>query len=383
MSNIPVIQVAQARSFLIRHLLLDRFQRKTGIAAASDVLNKLRCIQIDPLDPMGSNPDLVLSARVNRLTRSEWTNLCGEHAFEHYSKERCLIPASTFPQYRDNHIHTRWWRHRERQAKLGSTVIEAVFQEIVERGPIRAQDLKSHGETNPIDWSGWKGTKRITVLAVEYLWIMSRIVVGKRGKRDKYFDIPSRAMPDSHHLPSQEYLSWAVSDRVQAAGLLAELAGPTWSTIDKLRKSTLIDQLIESKQLQRIKIEGDHRTYLAPADADFNPLLTCDDHMRILAPLDALLWDRRLVEILFAFDYVWEVYKPPAKRRWGWYVQPLLHRGKMVGRLEGKVQNRQLVIENLWVEGEKFDDNAFEQTLLRHSQFCDCDSFVVKNRIKV
>ena len=70
--------------------------------------------------------------------------------------------------------------------------------------------------------------------------------------------------------------------------------------------------------------------------------------MRILGPLDPLLWDRKLVELAFDFAYVWEVYKPAAQRTWGYYVCPLLHEGRMVGRIEAHREGGEVVLDHLW-----------------------------------
>jgi uncharacterized protein YcaQ len=100
--------------------------------------------------------------------------------------------------------------------------------------------------------------------------------------------------------------------------------------------------------------------------------------MRILGPHDALLWDRKLVRQVFGFDYVWEVYKPAEDRKWGWYVCPLLHRGRLVGRLEGRVRDDTLVIERLYRETDaRLDESALDACLERHALACGCDYFEV------
>ena len=80
---------------------------------------------------------------------------------------------------------------------------------------------------------------------------------------------------------------------------------------------------------------------------------------------------------LFDFDYVWEVYKPAERRVWGWYVQPLLHRGRLVGRLEGTIENdarkggeKVLTITRLWRESKSFDEDALDAALSRHAEAC-------------
>jgi uncharacterized protein YcaQ len=93
--------------------------------------------------------------------------------------------------------------------------------------------------------------------------------------------------------------------------------------------------------------------------------------MRILGPLDPLLWDRGLVKLIFGFEYTWEVYKPADQRRWGWYVCPLLHRGRLVGRLEARVEEDVLRVDKLWREkGVKLNDAALDEALARHAKAC-------------
>ena len=83
-------------------------------------------------------------------------------------------------------------------------------------------------------------------------------------------------------------------------------------------------------------IEGTPRRYLAsPAFLATKPV-RYDNRVRILGPLDPLLWDRDLVRHVFDFEYVWEVYKPAHQRRWGWYVCPILHRDRLIGRVDAQ-----------------------------------------------
>ena len=71
-----------------------------------------------------------------------------------------------------------------------------------------------------------------------------------------------------------------------------------------------------------------------------------------LPPFDALVWDRALLGSLFGFDYVWELFHPPAKRRWGWYVLPLLFRDRFVGRIEPRIdrESGEVRVLGLWWE---------------------------------
>ena len=114
-------------------------------------------------------------------------------------------------------------------------------------------------------------------------------------------------------------------------------------------------------------IEGTPRRYLASPSFLETKRVRYDDRVRILGPLDPLLWDRNLVRHIFDFEYVWEVYKPAAQRRWGYYVCPLLHRGMLVGRFEGRFREGRLEVLNLWKErGRRFEMRAYKTALERH-----------------
>ena len=84
--------------------------------------------------------------------------------------------------------------------------------------------------------------------------------------------------------------------------------------------------------LEEVGLVGSPRTYFAASGFRDRRFPKYDGRIRILGPLDSLLWDRALVRTTFNFDYVWEVYKPASTRRWGWYVCPLLHKDALVGR---------------------------------------------------
>ncbi|HUR80875.1 MAG TPA: crosslink repair DNA glycosylase YcaQ family protein, partial [Thermoanaerobaculia bacterium] len=103
----------EARRRLVAHLGLARILGR-GARGTRAVLDRLRCIQLDPLDVIGTNADLVVMARADDVKRGDvWRHLFPEHAFEHFAKERCILPARAFPYYRrEGHAaQTHWWRH--------------------------------------------------------------------------------------------------------------------------------------------------------------------------------------------------------------------------------------------------------------------------------
>lgn len=366
-----------AARFLVRHLGLARFQRARGPAGIRATLEALRAIQLDPLDAIGTNADLVALARVRGIRRGDvYAALLPHHAFEHFAKERCLLPPTAFPFYRDRMVETPWWRSSERARRVDSSMLASVEAEVRARGPLSASELADRGRVEPLDWSGWKGTSSATKMALEMLWTRCAVVVTGRRGRDKLYDVPERALPAHHAVAcDRAFEAWALVERVTGAGLLAESMSPSWSMLKGARRGPLIAELVSAGAIERVRVEGRSGAYLAPAGFRERIRGGTDDLMRILGPLDPLLWDRALVRHAFGFEYVWEVYKPAKQRRWGWYVCPLLHRGRLVGRVDARIDGSTLVVDRLFREdGVPLDEDALDACLERHAEACGADA---------
>ena len=373
--DVITLSRAEVRRLLVQHLGLGR-RVGTGARGVRSVLERLRCIQLDPLDVIGTNADLVVMARVDGVSRGDvWNHLFPRHAFEHFAKERCILPADAFPRYRQqgHAAQTQWWRHGEREQRISPKLLDAVLDEIRARGPLTARQLTDHGSVEPIDWSGWKGTAKATTMALEILWTRCDIVVaGRTESREKLYDVPERALGGelARAQPTGDFARWALGERARAAGLLTRAGGAMWSMLSAARTSPLVDEMISDGELIEVGVEDSSRRYLAVPSLLDTPRPRYDDRVRILAPLDPLLWDRDLVRHAFGFEYVWEVYKPAAQRKWGWYVCPLLHRDRLIGRIDARVEKNALVVSRLWLEDGDADQDAITAALERHALAC-------------
>ena len=357
----------EARRRLVAHHGLARPLGR-GPSGIRKVLDRLRCIQLDPLDAIGSNADLVVMARVDGVGRGDvWRHLFPKHAFEHFAKERCILPARAFPYYRQagHEAQTRWWRHAEREQRVPAKLVAAVLGEIRRHGPVTARELTDHGKVDPIDWSGWMGTASATSMAIEILWTRCDVVVaGRTESGAKLYDVPKWKGK-----PEEPFARWALRERAHAAGLLTRAGGSMWSMLSAVRTSPLVDEMIADGELVEVSIEDSSRRYLAVPQF-LKARATFDDRVRIIGPLDPLLWDRDLVRHVFGFDYVWEVYKPERQRKWGWYVCPLLHRDRLIGRIDARIERETLVVKKLWLESPDEDNAAIAAALDRHAALC-------------
>jgi uncharacterized protein YcaQ len=361
----------EARQYMVGHHGLRHDRAETGADGVRALLDAMRCIQLDPLDRIGTNADLVALARVASIRCGEvYDHLLPGHAFEHMAKERCLLPAEAFPHYRER-MAEQGYRYRwEGVLELPDGVVTDVLAEIEERGPITSGELTDRGNLIPPK-DGWlRDTIPANSVAVEWLWDRCQVVVCGRAGNHKRYDVPRRALPEVWDAaPAMEFDRWALLERVAAAGLMAMNAGAQWAVIKQVRTSDLPAELVEEGVLELITVEGAKRRYLAPAGFRDRSFPEDDGRMRILGPLDPLVWDRKLVEQIFGFDYVWEVYKPKSKRIWGYYVVPILHRGELVARFEGRRTDGRIEVENLWVEdGASFDETAWEEAVSRHGE---------------
>ncbi len=381
------LEPEQARQFMVGHHRLTGFHYSADAEGLAALLRDLRCIQLDPLQPLGTSPDLVVQARCRDYRMGDLFRLLMPHgAFEHYAKERCLLPREAYPYYRAYAAGAMWarlgsWYHKS-MLKVPLRVQEAVLAELAERGPLTPSQMADHGAVVPNDWSGWKGTAKATTLALELLWARCEAVVCGRNGREKCYDIPERALGLNHAPGAYDFARWALLERVEAAGLMPVNMGPHWSMIEDAR-AALPARMVEEGLLELVTVSGFKGRFLAPAGFCERSYPACDEALRILGPLDALLWHRPLIQHIFGFEYIWEVYKPAEQRRWGWYVCPLLHRGQFVGRLEGHVEERRLLIDTVWCEpGRELEREALAAALERHVAALGLRRAVLPRRFK-
>lgn len=341
------------------------------------VFARLGSVQFDPLAVAGRNHDLVLHARVADYDPA-WTDqlLYRDRAlFEAYNKGLSLLPASELPWFR----HT-WDRHHETYAGgvflRHAETIEHVLGRIRADGPLSTLDFERRPH---VDWA-WGPTTEIRAV-MEALAEAGILGLARRDGNRRYYDLLERLFPErllAHRPSARDQVRHRLLSRYRGHGLLgasgqAELflgLGPAKPPPGDPRPSrdALRAELIESGVLVAVTVEGLRGTrYVVAEDlslleaASSVASLHGPPSVTFLGPLDPFAWDRPFLRALFDFDYVWEVYVPGPKRRWGYYVLPILFGDRLVGRLEPRIDRARGVVRVLgawWEAG--FDPRRAE-----------------------
>ena len=351
-----------ARRFLVaRQFLAPARSLEGGVTGVLEVFRRLGSVQFDPIAVAGRNHDLVLHARVADYDPAWCDELYASHEiFEAFNKGLSFVLMQDLPWFR-----VSLGEKQERPLADNPEVAEQVLERVRADGPLSSLDFaRERGQE-----TDWFGAPANVVRAVLEAYNATGVLgLARRDGSRRYYDLIERLVPEevlARDVPPRERLRHKLLSRFRAHGLLAVGGGgdifgymgpakpdPRWP--GHPGRTALRLELIEEGELVPVDLEGvrgkrfvlrDEVELLAdppspPASVAFLP------------PFDPLVWDRRLLADLFGFDYVWDLFFPPEKRRFGWYVLPILFRDRFVGRIEPRIDREQQRVDliGLWWE---------------------------------
>jgi len=353
-----------ARRFLVaRHLLAPARSVDGGPEGVLEVFRRLGSIQFDPLSVAGRNHDLVLHARVAGYDPA-WCDALYERRelFEAYNKGLSLVLTSDFPWFR-----AAVSRNARHVLAEHPDIAEQVLERIRAEGPLSALDFeRRRGEL--VDWFG--APTNVVRAVLEALAATGALGLARRDGNRRYYEVIERLLPSeilAREVAFHEQLRHKLLSRYRAHGLLGIGGGgdifaglgpakPNPELPQYPGRTRLREELVEAGELVPVTVEGVRgKRFVLREEVE---LLTAPPEpppsVAFLPPFDALVWDRDLLGSLFGFDYVWELFLPPAKRRWGWYVLPILFRDRLVGRIEPRIdraEGRVNVLDLWWEDG--------------------------------
>jgi hypothetical protein len=331
-----------ARRFMRQALLLDWPAPSVGA-----VIDRLGYLQIDPINVCGRMHDLIARNRVLDYREGElMRHLHGDDvmlpperrvAFEHHfpadgasTGVLAAFPLIAWPYLlgamrgRSNRSGAWSGRLTPNQRDLAHRILS----EIADRGPLSSEDLSDPRRS----WSVW-GAATIVKATMQKLFFHGQLLIAKRsGSNRRFYDLPERVLPGSVRAmkePSQdETARWAVKMKLRQRRLVYL----------KRKEVPLVEDLV-----QALVVDGCQTLYCLRDDVRLLEALSRDPApkageptVRLLAPLDPLIYDRTLTARLWNFDYTWEAYTPPAKRVRGYYAMPVLVGTCIVGHVDPK-----------------------------------------------
>jgi uncharacterized protein YcaQ len=343
-----------ARRFLIaRHFLAPARSVRRGRDAVLEVLRRLGSIQFDPIAVAGRNHDLMLHARVAGYEPAWCDELYARRQiFEATNKALSFVPTGEFPWFRQTGGR-KGPRFHAAALTENAEVAHRVLERIRAEGPMSIRDFaRESGATK--NWFGMPENAVRSVL--EAYTVAGAIGLAWRDGNLRYYDLLERLLPAdvlAHEVPEREQLLHKVLSRYRAHGLLAAGgAGGTFARIaDPPLRNELRIELVESGSLVPVAVEGmrGKRFILRDELPLLDALPAAQPSVAFIAPFDSLLWDTSLLAGLFDFEYVWEGFFQPAKRRWGYYVLPIVFGDRFVGRIEPRIDRDRARVEVLGV----------------------------------
>ena len=351
----------QARKFILSKQGLYGDFRYHGASGVMEFIREAGCIQFDPIDICGKNPELVLQSRVEGFKKEMLYDLLYEDRklWDYFDKNLCILPIEDWIYFK---------RFRDDQKLVGKShdevdrVSDQIKSTILENGPVSSKTVNV-GD-HKIDWY-WNHSQ-LSRVALETLYFRGDLVIHHKKGTIKHYALASDFIdgkilnaPDPF-IDDLDHQKWRILRRIGSAGLLWNKPSDAWLGIQGLKTSErdkAFKELLSEGNILEFEVEGILvPLYAKSSDSDLIRQAISDDdcptRLEFIAPLDNLMWDRRLIKALFGFEYTWEIYTPLAKRKYGYYVLPVLYGLDFIGRIEiiCDRKKRSMRVRGLWLE---------------------------------
>ena len=316
---------AQARRIAVRTQLLDE-PRPTDLLA---VVRQLTLLQIDPTAAIAPSADLVAWSRLGSKYRPEDLRKALEEdrtLFEHNALVRSMSDVGLVLAFsrtgRSHEVTHAWIRDNDRFRRN-------VLKLLRKSGPLSSRDIP---DTCVVPWasSGWTNDRNVTQM-LEFLMMRGEVAIAGRVGRERLWDLPERVYTADVVVPSIED-----AQRIRNERRLASLGIARKKTTAMPIEPVDVGDAGEPAVVAGVK--GEWRVDPAALGADF------EGRTVLLSPFDRLVYDRRRAQELFDFEYSLEMYKPAAKRRWGYYALPILHGDRLVGKVDATADRKASVL---------------------------------------
>ncbi|MCB2291550.1 winged helix DNA-binding domain-containing protein [Clostridium sp. CS001] len=354
-----IYEKQQICNYLItyQHLCDDAMLESTD--SIVEYIRKVGCIQYDPLNVVGRNPDLVLQSRCSCYRKGDIEKyLYSDRAlYDVWDKNMSISTVSDWPcfeRYREGYLE---WCNEHKDA------IDKISEYL------KVNDFACSSDFDLNEKVGWHyGPQRLAKAALEGMCYAGLAVVHHKKGTRRYYCLTNKYIPEEYlkmtrpYNTEEEYFKWVVLRRINSIGALWNRPSDAWLGINGLKReqrNKAFNALFNEGKITEIIVDGmKHALYIATENLELlkasKESSIKSGYARILAPLDNLLWDRKLIAELFDFQYKWEVYTPIVERKYGYYVLPILCDNKLIARIEMETdkKSKTLIVKNFWVQDE-------------------------------
>jgi uncharacterized protein YcaQ len=316
---------AQARRIAVRAQLLSA-PRPTELVA---VVERLSLLQIDPTAAIAPSADLVAWSRLGSAYRPAHLKQAVEEDRTLFELDAFVRPTSDLGLYLAGAADRPLYRDRRAWLRDNDRFRRDILELLSASGPLGSRDIP---DTCVVPWtsSGWSHDRNVTQM-LEILAARGEVAIAGRVGRERLWDVPERVYPSGVVVPSPEEAEERKNERRLASLGIARLKARAMA-IEPIH----VGEAGEPAVVEGVK--GEWRVDPSYLDDDF------EGRTALLSPFDRLVHDRGRAEELFDFEYTLEMYKPAAKRRWGFYALPILHGDRLVGKLDATADREASVL---------------------------------------
>lgn len=330
----------------------------TGKLDLQGIIDKLGFVQLDTIRVVARAHDHILWSRNQHYREPMLNRLLAKErgVFEHFTHDASVLPMSSYPLWRRQFermkakvSRSNWWGSISDEIDLA-----AIKHRIHQEGPLSTHAFDTECVDKTVAWRRPPHKQ-----ALDYMWYAGELSTSHREKFTKFYDLTERLVPQAildDERSDQEQIDWLCRQALDRLAFASEgELQRFWDAADLAEVKAWTEKARQRLVPVTVETEaGDWVPLLAPPDIE-SRLASLDaptSRLRVINPFDPVVRDRNRLKRLFGFDYRIEIFVPAAKRRYGYYVLPMLEGDRFVGRIEVRAERADGVLKviGLWLE---------------------------------